>query len=1086
MAPSHSFPLASLSLILHQTSCAFAAPWIVTKVYEQDVYTEDYGYRTTTRTLIDEITPTASPMPAALSTATHVTSDSYDDAVTVVQVLYPSGAGIESTYKYYNYQDSNIITQYFVDMVLTAPTSCSSQWTVTTAVPVYVPNAIEDALLATSMSTSYSVDDRQPFQPTTYTRALAFIDPTQLPASSLNRLSNSYQHTIYREYGCYDSSADSGSSYSYYDGSDGGSWLYDRYYYGVISPLGILLACILGWFGVWLIVGLIESWFQFQRLMRGWQARRGFPISWCMLAPIVSCLLLLFCRKGFQARTFEEAQVLQEKWQHMVFWRKVGLWLRWGFGFSYPPMLGPAPVKVGRPSKRPVAATAPLLGVFPPRSVMSDVHSDSGSNRGDSAASGPAMAYSPTPGQTLQVPPSIPSNRQQQAPNQPIPEVPSTTSGALPANTHATETARSDAARKLISDLQDLLSRTQGHSARSEVEETSDDPDQSRTKSPQGAAAGDNLALDDAENPLQLLARASDLQFSSAECRDAPILSTSSGSQSSLRPNSSPNEDLPIARSFFVPVKAKLDLGPDMDPIELGLTTLHEAELLFSFFYENLAHTRWGLDPTVHTVSFVRSQSAFLFTSMLAAAARFNPSTAALSKRLTRHCTSLAYKVIVQRYRSVEIVLAFMVNVPWMAPGSSSGDDDTCSYIAMALTVALDLSLNKIVTPSTGFDSTLQNRLAKADCIDAKRALYMDGFEAVDPASEWGRRLLRRRERAWIALFVLERGVCLARGRSYTVPLTALIENCDRWHISDIADSRDGPMNSMAVLRRNLDELLRKVKSRCDSCRLGDIGSEAAQSIKKLIEDFYDQWYAAWALEIGGPSRCLPPYVEILVTHTQLSTYGGVINHPTAPLEVKRFFRAAGLSSALNVMRAAIQGESRLKSMPNNTVIMIAFAACSALSLSVTPADSRSILAPSVRHLIEETADVLERIGAVPAHREGASVLYGRLLRELVRRAHVGFVSQKHIESAPVESLQPSSTLSDYCPIPSLTQPPMDPSTLWPETLQFSAMSDHQIIDAVNRADSAFGMNIPDVLLEDLMNWDWFDFANTADLGFGQ
>ncbi|KAF4262557.1 hypothetical protein CNMCM8812_007907 [Aspergillus fumigatus] len=577
-----------------------------------------------------------------------------------------------------------------------------------------------------------------------------------------------------------------------------------------------------------------------------------------------------------------------------------------------------------------------------------------------------------------------------------------------------TDAAGSDAARKLISDLQDLLRRTQGHSARSEVEETSDDPDQSRTKSPQGAAAGDNLALDDAENPLQLLARASDLQFSSAECRDAPILSTSSGSQSSLRPNSSPNEDLPIARSFFVPVKAKLDLGPDMDPIELGLTTLHEAELLFSFFYENLAHTRWGLDPTVHTVSFVRSQSAFLFTSMLAAAARFNPSTAALSKRLTRHCTSLAYKVIVQRYRSVEIVLAFMVNVPWMAPGSSSGDDDTCSYIAMALTVALDLSLNKIVTPSTGFDSTLQNRLAKADCIDAKRALYMDGFEAVDPASEWGRRLLRRRERAWIALFVLERG------------------------------------------------------------------------IKKLIEDFYDQWYAAWALEIGGPSRCLPPYVEILVTHTQLSTYGGVINHPTAPLEVKRFFRAAGLSSALNVMRAAIQGESRLKSMPNNTVIMIAFAACSALSLSVTPADSRSILAPSVRHLIEETADVLERIGAVPAHREGASVLYGRLLRELVRRAHVGFVSQKHIESAPVESLQPSSTLSDYCPIPSLTQPPMDPSTLWPETLQFSAMSDHQIIDAVNRADSAFGMNIPDVLLEDLMNWDWFDFANTADLGFGQ
>jgi hypothetical protein len=111
-----------------------------------------------------------------------------------------------------------------------------------------------------------------------------------------------------------------------------------------------------------------------------------------------------------------------------------------------------------------------------------------------------------------------------------------------------------------------------------------------------------------------------------------------------------------------------------------------------------------------------------------------------------------------ERFRSVEIVLAFMVNVPWMAPGACLGDDDTCSYIAMALTVALDLSLNKIVLPSTSFDSSLARRLAKADCIDARRALQIDGFEDVDPDSNWGRNLLRRRERTWIALFVLERG----------------------------------------------------------------------------------------------------------------------------------------------------------------------------------------------------------------------------------------------------------------------------------------------------------------------------------------
>lgn len=175
-------------------------------------------------------------------------------------------------------------------------------------------------------------------------------------------------------------------------------------------------------------------------------------------------------------------------------------------------------------------------------------------------------------------------------------------------------------------------------------------------------------------------------------------------------------------------------------------------------FYQSLAHTRWGLDPIIHSASFVRAQSAFLFTSILAAAALFLPSAAALSKRLSRHCKWLAERVITNRHRSVEIVLAFMVNVPWMPPGDSLGDDDTCSYIAMALTVALDLSLNKIISPSSSFNQGLLNRLANADCIDTKRALHIDGFDDVDPGSEWGRRLLRRRERAWIALFVVERG----------------------------------------------------------------------------------------------------------------------------------------------------------------------------------------------------------------------------------------------------------------------------------------------------------------------------------------
>jgi hypothetical protein len=176
-------------------------------------------------------------------------------------------------------------------------------------------------------------------------------------------------------------------------------------------------------------------------------------------------------------------------------------------------------------------------------------------------------------------------------------------------------------------------------------------------------------------------------------------------------------------------------------------------------FHEKLAHTRWGLDSKVHTLEFVRSRSAFLLTSLLTAASRFLPATGALSKRLLLHRKWLWTQIIAGRYRSVEIVLAFLVNVPWMQPGGYAGDDDTGNFIALALSIALDLSLNKIVKPSASFKDEVLRTVLKADCIDAKRALVMDGFDDVDVRSAWGQQLLQRRERIWIALFVLERGI---------------------------------------------------------------------------------------------------------------------------------------------------------------------------------------------------------------------------------------------------------------------------------------------------------------------------------------
>jgi hypothetical protein len=490
----------------------------------------------------------------------------------------------------------------------------------------------------------------------------------------------------------------------------------------------------------------------------------------------------------------------------------------------------------------------------------------------------------------------------------------------------------------------------------------------------------------------------------------------------------------------------------------------------------------------VHTLPFVRNRSAFLFTTLLAMTAIFLPETASLAKRLLLHRRFLAEQVIVRKFRSVEIVLAFMVSIPWMPAGSHASDDDTSLYLATALSIALDLSLDKIITPSASLNQELTRQIPKAECLDARKALAMDGFEDVEIDSEWGQRLLRRRERVWISLFVLERGVCLARGRSYSVPKTGLILHADRWHTQQFSDTQDGPLVSMAVLRRDLDDLFTNVRSRCDSFRNIDVGSKAAGEIDQAIESFFDKWSRTWTSAISDPTtKTMPPYVEILITHTRLSTYSMLLNHPSAPPEVKKSFRASALSSALNVMRAAIQGEARLKSMPNNTVTMICFAASIALALSApvgTGQRGSKSLAPSVRHLIEDTATVLERIGSTPSHRNGASVVYGRFLRVIVKQA-------PHIDAAPratVPNLAP--TLS----IPSLTSPlvngtlstsqltPDQVAGYWPDGVDFSAMSYNEVNETVTNSDlfSAALLDLP---------WDdsnplWTDWMNLPDFNY--
>ncbi|GAW23447.1 hypothetical protein ANO14919_130060 [Xylariales sp. No.14919] len=595
----------------------------------------------------------------------------------------------------------------------------------------------------------------------------------------------------------------------------------------------------------------------------------------------------------------------------------------------------------------------------------------------------------------------------------------------------------------------------------------------------------DQLNLDDAENPLQLLARTSELLSSIGAANNGSAVDPA---QSKVLPSrertlgADHDGNLPV---FFGRFQPRLDIGLDLDPIELGLLTLAEAETLFTYFYGNLAHTRWGIDPVIHTVDFVRRRSAFLFTSIAAASALFSPSLEALHRRLSRHRQRLADIVMTKRYKSVEIVLAFMVNIPWIPAGEHWAEDETSTYMAMASSIAVDLYLNKIILPSSPEAPFSRENTPMSDQISSRKALDVDGFTEIDPVSETGRRLLRRRERTWLSLFVLERGVCLARGRSYMLPISQLIENCDQWHLCELADRWDGSIVSVTVLRRDLAKLITTLRVICDSYVKGVSEAAVVEELKNEITVFFDRWYHTWPLQIGDREQfALPPYVEILASHTRLSMYSSIINHSSAPVGARHFFRAAGLSSALNVLRVAVQGEGQLRSMPNNTAIMISFAACFALRVS-TVADGRgSSLAPSIRALIAETIDVLDRIGSTPVQRKGLSCLFAGQLRQILklalRSAETARVpSNGIVDTSPVYAA-PTTNTAHVAPSQVATQLQIPTGNMPSDYLLFSTMSNDQLNEAINNTDVGLDALWEDFQFQQPSELDWMDWSTFA------
>ena len=340
-----------LLLLLHQ---AQASQWTVT-VYAIELITTSVGRIATDLTFTQTSTVTLDRPLAATPTGSPLSSTAdyrsvYD--VSETTLYYPQTAVPASVLSELSRNATTTgigditLTNFYMDVVYTAPASCRSKFTFTTSTLVYVPTGAEDQVTPTSATTSMNRGD---------TFVTAYLSAGAVSTTSADTfISSLYLDRCTTPYalgrgGGVSGASRTASGYSYPTGlRSGGGDSSSSSYYGYDNCLGslcpfwlIYIVVIIPILAFLIIGGLIESYYWFTRLMKGQFALRGVPLFWVA----VSLWTLLCLRRKRSANPAVQPQLLKQ-WREMSTGTHIKLWLKYGFRHRDPPqlaaILGPA------------------------------------------------------------------------------------------------------------------------------------------------------------------------------------------------------------------------------------------------------------------------------------------------------------------------------------------------------------------------------------------------------------------------------------------------------------------------------------------------------------------------------------------------------------------------------------------------------------------------------------------------------------------------------------------------------------------------------------------------------------------------
>jgi hypothetical protein len=475
------------------------------------------------------------------------------------------------------------------------------------------------------------------------------------------------------------------------------------------------------------------------------------------------------------------------------------------------------------------------------------------------------------------------------------------------------------------------------------------------------------------------------------------ILNPSHEAPTSLRSDRSNSTASSQAANPSVPQSLK-------DPIAAGILDESNAKVLFDLIFLRLNPFVNLFDPALHTPDYVRSKSPFLFTVLIMAGCKF------FKPESFKACQKLSYEFAVrafaENWKSVEVVQAFSCLTYWKEPE----DTRTWMYIGLACRMAVELGLNRYVSPPPPNETELQLRER------------------------------RNRERTYLVLFVHDRSLSMQTGRQWMLPEDDMVRHSATWH-----EEGGTPLRPEDVVVAAFVQLRRIAAETTDVFYLhkGIPGAAHTDVNKEVLlrncNGKLTQWMDTWHHEMrraNGESFHMSflsffrLYVRLFLNSFGIQAAMSPSSRTTPSVQA---LSACYTSAKENMLIASndFASMSMLRYGQDSITVMTAYSAVFLLKLlrsSKTLAELHEGATNEIHTIISKAADAYEEASHLSVACTGAAY-HARFLRELVAQ-DLFRSQQKGWDDGQSRSSRRDSTLSATTPA---SQPP--PPGVYPQQM---------------------------------------------------